>query len=132
MWGEDVDWSAFARLRGVPPLSIAKDLYPLLRQFRTLEMTLGGLTVYDPCGYVMFVKRFCAKKVAEAFVQCSETLEVKWIMPKVLLPKGSAYLEQISEEEWANIGSFLFRCYGNLLSETSTRAPAPYGTPGAQ
>ena len=38
-------------------------------------------------------------------------------MPKVLLPKGSAYLEQISEEKLANIGSFLFRCYGNLLSK---------------
>ena len=31
------------------------------------------------------------------------TLEVKWITPKVLLPIASAYLEPISEEEWANI-----------------------------
>ena len=86
MWGEDVDWSAFARLRGVPPMSHAKDLYSLLGQFRTPEMKLRGFAVYESCGYVMFENRFRAKKVAVTFFQCSETLEVKWITPKVLLP----------------------------------------------
>ena len=110
MWGEDVDWSVFARLRGVPLMSHAKDLYSWLGQFRTPEMKLRGFAVYESCGYVMFENRFCAKKVAEAFFQCSETLEVKWITPKVLLPIASAYLEPISEEEWASIVEHLPDC----------------------
>ena len=72
-----------------------------------------GLTALQPHSLTTFQPHsltFRAKKVAEAFFQCSETLEVKWITPKVLLPIASAYLEPISEEEWASIVEHLPDC----------------------
>ena len=93
-------------------------------------MKLRGFAVYESCGYVMFENRFRAKKVAVTFVQCSETLEVKWITPKVLLPIASAYLEPISEEEWASIVEHLPDWLGQFRTpEMKLRGFAVYESP---